>query len=102
VLTPLQLVYLITTVGLGNAAFPRISIIMIAAVYGLQALIFIIKREFMLVGWMIVYILSYVEPVVNNTNITDSAPIVTPFTASSCPFTPSGAWTISLGVIHAL
>ena len=32
---------------------------MIAAVYGLQALIFIIKREFMLVGWMIVYILSY-------------------------------------------
>lgn len=47
---------------------------MIAAVYGLQvstefapqqlyadplqALVFIIKREFMLVGWMVVYILS--------------------------------------------
>jgi hypothetical protein len=50
---------------------------MIAAVYGLQvglyrncialanwafleALIFIIRREFMLVGWMVVYLLSYV------------------------------------------
>jgi len=27
--------------------------------YGLQALIFIIKREFMLVGWLVVYLLSY-------------------------------------------
>jgi chitin synthase len=33
---------------------------MIAAVYGQQALVFIIKREFMLVGWMVVYRLSYV------------------------------------------
>jgi hypothetical protein len=50
---------------------------MIASVYGLQvrwnqssytltncvfveALIFIIRREFMLVGWMVVYLLSYV------------------------------------------
>ena len=31
---------------------------MLAAVYGMQALIFIIKREFMLLGWMVVYILS--------------------------------------------
>lgn len=34
---------------------------MIAAVYGLQALIFIVHREFMLVGWMVVYLLSYVK-----------------------------------------
>ncbi|KAF8474554.1 chitin synthase-domain-containing protein [Gautieria morchelliformis] len=27
--------------------------------YGLQALIFILKREFMLVGWMVIYLLSY-------------------------------------------
>ncbi len=39
---------------------PIISIAMIAAVYGLQALIFILKREFMLVGWMIIYILAWV------------------------------------------
>ncbi len=31
---------------------------MLAVVYGLQAIIFILKREFMLVGWMVVYILS--------------------------------------------
>ena len=51
--------YLIVTVATGSEAIPTISLIMIAAVYGLQALIFIIKREFMLVGWMVVYILSY-------------------------------------------
>ena len=56
---------------------------MIAAVYGLQvglyrncntltnwvfleALIFIIRREFMLVGWMVVYLLSYVLQPRNN------------------------------------
>ena len=77
-----QLVYLIVTVATGKAALPLISIIMIAAVYGLQvgvsllsptskrlnsmflqALIFIVKREFMLVGWMVVYIISYVAVV---------------------------------------
>lgn len=31
---------------------------MLAAVYGLQALIFILKREFMLIGWMFLYILA--------------------------------------------
>ncbi|KAK0443981.1 glycosyltransferase family 2 protein [Desarmillaria tabescens] len=36
-----------------------IAIIMLAVTYGLQALIFILKREFMLIGWMVVYILSY-------------------------------------------
>jgi chitin synthase len=54
----LQLVYLIVVTSTGAAAIPTISLVMIAAVYGLQALIFILKREFMLVGWMVVYILS--------------------------------------------
>ncbi|KAI0033324.1 glycosyltransferase family 2 protein [Vararia minispora EC-137] len=57
--TVVYLFYLIITVSTHSAPFPLISIILIAAVYGLQALIFIIKREFMLVGWMVVYILSY-------------------------------------------
>ncbi|KAJ6568375.1 glycosyltransferase family 2 protein [Mycena vulgaris] len=57
--TVVYLVYLIIVVSTGNAAFPQIAIIMIAVTYGLQAIIFIIKREFMLVGWMVVYILSY-------------------------------------------
>ncbi|CCM00474.1 uncharacterized protein FIBRA_02507 [Fibroporia radiculosa] len=57
--TVVYLFYLIITVATGKAAFPLISIIMIAVVYGLQAIIFLIKREFMLIGWMVVYILSY-------------------------------------------
>lgn len=57
--TVVYLVWLIVEVATGSSAFPYISIAMIAAVYGLQALIFIIRREFMLVGWMVVYLLSY-------------------------------------------
>ncbi|KAI0076909.1 chitin synthase [Panus rudis PR-1116 ss-1] len=57
--TVVYLVYLIVVVSTHKSAFPLISIIMLAAVYGLQALIFLLKREFMLVGWMVVYILSY-------------------------------------------
>lgn len=57
--TVVYLVWLIVEVAIGSSAFPYISIAMIAAVYGLQALIFIIRREFMLVGWMVVYLLSY-------------------------------------------
>lgn len=53
-----QLIYLIIVVATGQAALPTISLIMIAVVYGLQAIIFILKREFMLVGWMVVYIIS--------------------------------------------
>ncbi|KAL0070282.1 hypothetical protein AAF712_002774 [Marasmius tenuissimus] len=57
--TVVYLVYLIIVVATGTAPLPMIAIIMIAAVYGLQAIIFILKREFMLVGWMVVYIASY-------------------------------------------
>ncbi|KAJ7846265.1 glycosyltransferase family 2 protein [Mycena leptocephala] len=57
--TVVYLVYLIVTVATTSAPFPEIAIIMIAVTYGLQAIIFILKREFMLVGWMVVYILSY-------------------------------------------
>ncbi|KAG7097579.1 hypothetical protein E1B28_004916 [Marasmius oreades] len=57
--TVVYLVYLIVTVATHAAPLPMIAIIMIAAVYGLQAIIFILKREFMLIGWMVVYILSY-------------------------------------------
>jgi chitin synthase len=77
------LVYLIVIVSTGHTGFPLISVLMIACVYGLQvrwnqsshtlanfifveALIFIIRREFMLVGWMVVYLLSYVHWLRNN------------------------------------
>ncbi|KAF7345448.1 Glycosyltransferase family 2 protein [Mycena venus] len=57
--TVVYLLYLIITVATTAAPFPTIALVMIAITYGLQAIIFILKREFMLVGWLVVYILSY-------------------------------------------
>merc|ERR1712000_645045 len=51
--------YLIYNVAAGKGQFPLITIIMIAAVYGLQALIFILKRQWQHIGWMIIYILAF-------------------------------------------
>ena len=51
--------YLIYRVATHTGQFPLISIVMIAAVYGLQAVIFIIKRQWQHVGWMIIYILAF-------------------------------------------
>ncbi|KAG6917556.1 hypothetical protein DXG01_002025 [Tephrocybe rancida] len=61
--TVVYLVYLIIVVATHQSALPTIAIIMIAVTYGLQAIIFILKREFMLCGWMVVYILSFFLPV---------------------------------------
>jgi chitin synthase len=57
--TVVYIFYLIVAVAIGNSPFPLIAIIMISVGYGMQLLIFLIKREFMLMGWMIVYLLSY-------------------------------------------
>lgn len=57
--TCVYLGYLVYTVSTGKGQFPLISIIMIAAVYGLQAIIFILKRKWQHVGWMIIYILAF-------------------------------------------
>lgn len=51
--------YLIYRVASHTGQFPLISLIMIAAVYGLQALIFILKRQWQHVGWMIIYMLAF-------------------------------------------
>lgn len=53
------LVYLIYRVASHTGQFPLISIVMIACVYGLQAVVFIIKRQWQHVGWMIIYIMAY-------------------------------------------
>ncbi|OAA68365.1 chitin synthase 6 [Niveomyces insectorum RCEF 264] len=53
------LAYLIYSVASHTGAFPLFSIIILASVYGLQAIIFIVKRQWQHVGWMIIYILAY-------------------------------------------
>ncbi|ROW14539.1 hypothetical protein VPNG_03193 [Cytospora leucostoma] len=57
--TTIYLVYLVYKVATHQGQFPLITIIMIAAVYGLQALIFILKRQWQHVGWMLIYILAF-------------------------------------------
>lgn len=51
--------YLIYLIASRTGQIPYISIAMIAAVYGLQALIFILKRQWQHIGWMIIYVLAF-------------------------------------------
>lgn len=57
--TCVYLGWLLYTVITRTGPFPLISIIMLAAVYGLQALIFILKRQWQHIGWMIIYIIAF-------------------------------------------
>ncbi|KAJ2089739.1 hypothetical protein IW138_003195 [Coemansia sp. RSA 986] len=50
------LVYIAIT-GLADVGF--ISLILIGAIYGVQAIIFILRREWQHIGWMIIYLLAY-------------------------------------------
>ncbi|KAF9373092.1 hypothetical protein CPC16_002028, partial [Podila verticillata] len=54
----IYLVYLIIIVATGMETLPKISLILLGAVYGLQALIFIIKRQWQHIGWMFIYMLA--------------------------------------------
>lgn len=57
--TCVYLGYLIYRVASHTGPFPMISIVMLAGVYGLQAIIFIIKRQWQHVGWMLIYLLAF-------------------------------------------
>ena len=50
--------YLIVLVALQNNVVPLTAFILLGAIYGLQAIIFILRRKWEMVGWMIVYILA--------------------------------------------
>lgn len=56
--TPAYLVYLIVTVIRNTSVIPVTAFIMLGAIYGLQAIIFIVRRKWEMVGWMILYILA--------------------------------------------
>ncbi|KAI9369464.1 chitin synthase-domain-containing protein [Aspergillus egyptiacus] len=57
--TCVYLAYLIYRVASNTGPFPLISIVMLAGVYGLQAIIFIVKRQWQHIGWMIIYLAAY-------------------------------------------
>ncbi|GAA5973732.1 hypothetical protein JCM11641_005107 [Rhodosporidiobolus odoratus] len=57
--TFVYLLYLIITVATGSEGIPTIALYLIAAVYGLQAIIFLMKRQWQFVGWLIIYLLAY-------------------------------------------
>lgn len=57
--TCVYLAYLIYRIASHTGPFPLISICILAGVYGLQAIIFIVKRQWQHIGWMIIYICAY-------------------------------------------
>ncbi|KAI4602331.1 hypothetical protein KJ359_009572 [Pestalotiopsis sp. 9143b] len=52
------IVYLIVEVATKSTIIPVTAFIMLGAIYGLQALIFIFRRKWEMIGWMILYILA--------------------------------------------
>lgn len=52
------IVYLIVLVARNASVVPITAFILLGAIYGLQALIFILRRKWEMVGWMILYILA--------------------------------------------
>ncbi len=58
VLKSSQIVYLVVLTAGEHKAIPTLSLILIAAIYGLQAFVFIMRRKWDMVGWMIFYIIA--------------------------------------------
>ncbi|PGH18322.1 hypothetical protein AJ80_04500 [Polytolypa hystricis UAMH7299] len=56
--TVAYVVYLIVLVAINPSVIPITAFIMLGAIYGLQAIIFILRRKWEMVGWMIIYILA--------------------------------------------
>ena len=51
--------YLIYRMATHTGPFPTVSIALLGAVYGLQALVFILKRQWQHIGWMIIYLIAF-------------------------------------------
>lgn len=52
------IVYLIVLVALDTSVVPLTAFLLLGAIYGLQAIIFILRRKWEMIGWMIIYILA--------------------------------------------
>ncbi|KAG6985281.1 hypothetical protein G7Y79_00133g102070 [Physcia stellaris] len=56
--TVAYIVYLIVLVALNTSVIPITAFILLGAIYGLQAIIFILRRKWEMIGWMIIYIIA--------------------------------------------
>ncbi|QPH04447.1 hypothetical protein C2857_001449 [Epichloe festucae Fl1] len=52
------IIYLIVLVATKATVVPITAFVLLGAIYGLQAIIFILRRKWEMVGWMILYVLS--------------------------------------------
>jgi len=57
--TCVYLAYMIYLIAAHKGPLPLIAICMLAGVYALQAIIFILKRQWQHVGWMIIYLMAF-------------------------------------------
>ncbi|EEH05914.1 chitin synthase [Histoplasma capsulatum G186AR] len=56
--TVAYVIYLIVLIAINPSLIPITAFILLGAIYGLQAIIFIVRRKWEMVGWMIIYILA--------------------------------------------
>ncbi|KAI1473814.1 glycosyltransferase family 2 protein [Daldinia sp. EC12] len=52
------IVYLIVLVTTSKSVIPITAFVMLGAIYGLQAIIFILRRKWEMIGWMLMYIVA--------------------------------------------
>ncbi len=50
--------YLIVLLALKTSVVPLAAFILLGAIYGLQAIIFILRRKWEMIGWMVIYVLA--------------------------------------------
>ncbi|CAK5267340.1 unnamed protein product [Mycena citricolor] len=56
--TVAYLVYLVYTVAAEHQQIQTISLVMIIAIYAIQALVFVLRRKWDMIGWMVFYVLA--------------------------------------------
>ena len=52
------LVYLFVELGINSSVVALTAFILLGAIYGLQAIIFILRRKWEMIGWMLIYIIA--------------------------------------------
>ena len=56
--TVAYIAYLIVLLAINSSVVPLTAFLLLGAIYGLQAIIFILRRKWEMVGWMIIYIIA--------------------------------------------